>query len=270
VNDAPALKKADIGVAMGIRGTQVAREASDMVLKDDAFSTIVDAVRQGRIIFENIRNFVTYLLSCNMSEILVVSIASFLSVPLPILPLQILFLNLVTDIFPALALGVGEGDEGVMRQPVRPRDEPIVGRRGWIEVVAYGLVMSGSVLGALLIATSTIGLDNRGAVTVSFLTLALSQLWHIINMRSHGAGFFRNEVTRNPYVWGALALCVGLIVVAVYVPGISDVLRLVSPGAVGWLAAVGMSFVPVVAGSIYHLVCRISNRRGEDAATSRR
>ncbi len=120
VNDAPALKKADIGIAMGLRGTQVAREASDMVLKDDAFPTIIAAVQQGRIIFNNIRKFVLYLMSCNVSEIFVVFLASLINAPLPILPLQILFLNFVTDVFPALALGVGEGDPAVMKK--HPRD----------------------------------------------------------------------------------------------------------------------------------------------------
>ena len=138
VNDAPALKKADIGIAMGQRGTQVAREAAAMVLKDDAFRTIVVAVEQGRIIFDNIRKFVLYLLSCNVSELLVVALATAASAPLPILPLQILFLNLVTDVFPALALGVGPGDPAVMERAPRSARESILTRAHWIEIAIHG------------------------------------------------------------------------------------------------------------------------------------
>ncbi|NIT57802.1 MAG: HAD-IC family P-type ATPase, partial [Aliifodinibius sp.] len=132
VNDAPALKKADIGIAMGQRGTQVAQESSDMVLTDDAFSTIVSAIEQGRVIFNNIRRFIYYLMSCNVSEVMVVAMATIIGTTLPILPLQILFLNLVTDVFPALALGVGEGEEGVMQKPPRNPEQPILGIGEWI------------------------------------------------------------------------------------------------------------------------------------------
>jgi len=138
VNDAPALKRADIGVAMGKRGTQVAKEAADMILQDDVLGTIVTAIRQGRVIFDNSRAFVLYLLSCNLSEILAVGIASALAVPLPVLALQILYLNLVTDVFPAPALGAGEGGKGVMDRPPRPRGEPVLTRRHWEAIAVYG------------------------------------------------------------------------------------------------------------------------------------
>jgi Ca2+-transporting ATPase len=164
VNDAPALKKADIGVAMGLRGTQVAREAADMVLKDDEFSTIVIAVEQGRVIFENIRKFIIYLLSCNISEIMVVFVASIVDAPLPILPLQILFLNLVTDVFPALALGAGRGDPGLMKKPPRPSTEPILSKRGWYSIFGYGALITFSVLLAFGLSFKVLDMDQRQAV----------------------------------------------------------------------------------------------------------
>ncbi|NBC18178.1 MAG: HAD-IC family P-type ATPase, partial [Bacteroidetes bacterium] len=152
VNDAPALKSADIGVAMGERGTQVAQEAADMVLRDDAFPTIVAAVEQGRIIFENIRKFVVYLLSGNVGEVLAVALAAVASAPLPLLPLQILYLNMINDVFPALALGLGGGHRDVMQHPPRPSDEPILTRYHWGEIVGYGVVIAGTILGAFALA----------------------------------------------------------------------------------------------------------------------
>ncbi|HWP92095.1 MAG TPA: cation-transporting P-type ATPase [Thermodesulfobacteriota bacterium] len=250
VNDAPALKKADIGIAMGKRGTQVAREAADMVLKDDAFSTIVLAIEQGRIIFGNIRKFALYLISCNVSEIMVVSLASLAAIPLPILPLQILFLNLVTDVFPALALGLGEGDKQIMRYPPRNPDESILTQHHWSAIGVYGLVMTLAVIGALVIALKWLELGEQRAVTVSFLTLAFAQLWHVFNMRDKGSNFLRNDVTRNPFVWGALGLCIILILAAVYVPVLAQVLRVLHPGKEGWMVVVVMSLIPLIIGQI--------------------
>jgi Ca2+-transporting ATPase len=250
VNDAPALKKADIGVAMGKRGTQVAREASDMVLKDDAFSTIVSAVEQGRVIFNNIRRFVIYLLSCNISEILTVFLASMVNAPLPILPLQILFLNFVTDVFPALALGAGEGDPDIMTHPPRDSKEPIITRSRWIMIGGYGSMITASVLGALALAMLFFHMPQERAVTISFLTLAFAQLWHVFNMRDRGSNFFVNDITRNPYVWGALFLCTALLIMVVYIPVLATVLKLVDPGLKGWALVLGMSFLPFLTGQI--------------------
>ncbi len=250
VNDAPALKKADIGVAMGQRGTQVAREAADMVLKDDAFSSIVVAIEQGRVIFDNIRQFVLYLLSCNVAEIMIIGLASLVNAPLPIRPLQILFLNLVTDVFPALALGVGEGDPAIMERSPRDPGEPIMGRRHWLTVFGYGSVITLAVLGCFAWALNGLGLGQEQAVTISFLTLAFAQLWHVFDIREAGSGFLRNDVTRNPYVWGALVLCVGLLLGAVYIPVFSDVLSVSRPGARGWALVIGMSLIPWLVGQV--------------------
>jgi Ca2+-transporting ATPase len=250
VNDAPALKKADIGVAMGQRGTQVAKEAADMVLKDDAFSTIVAAVEQGRAIFNNIRRFVLYLLSCNVAEVFTVGIASLANMPLPIRPLQILFLNLVTDVFPALALGMGEGDPTIMDRPPRDPEEPVMTWGHWGAVGGYGLVITLSVLGSLLLAIRWLGMDQNRAVTVSFLTLASAQLWHVFDMRDRDANPFNNDVTQNPYVWGALGICILLLLAAVYLPGLSDILGVVDPGLNGWALVGGASVVPLIIGQI--------------------
>ena len=250
VNDAPALKKADIGIAMGKRGTQVAREAADMVLEDDKFSTIVVAIRQGRVIFNNIRRFVVYLISCNISEIMVVFLASLMDWTLPIRPLQILFLNLVTDVFPALALGVSEGDPGVMEHPPREKSESVLTRKHWLSIGGYSAVITIAVLGGFTLADSWLGMSTSGTVTIAFLTLALAQLWHVFNMRDRGSDLFRNDIIRSPYIWGALALCIMLLLLAVYVPLIADLLDLEDPGIAGWSFVLGLSLIPLVIGQL--------------------
>lgn len=251
VNDAPALKKADIGIAMGVRGTQVAREAAAMILRDDELATIPVAVEQGRVIFSNIRKFVIYLLSCNLSEILTVGAAAAVNAPLPILPLQILFLNLVTDVFPALALGVGEGTETTMQLSPRRRGEPVLDRRHWRRILGFSLLIAVPVLVAFVLARRVLGMEPAGAVTVSFLTLAFSQLTHLFNMADTASPIWRNEVTRNRWAWGALALCTGLLLSAVYLPGLAEVLQVQPPGAQGWLLVVTMSLVPWIGGSLW-------------------
>lgn len=250
VNDAPALKKADIGVAMGLRGTQVAREAAAMVLRDDSFSSIVTAVREGRVIFRNIQSFVTYLLSCNLSEILIVGLAILAGLPLPLLPLQILFLNLVTDVFPAFALGVGEGDRQVLQRPPRDPKRPIITPPLWGQIIGHALSITIATLAALIIAQTVYGLEEEQAVTVSFLTLAFAQLWHVFNMRDPRAGMFINAVTRNKFVWGALALCTAMIMAVIYFPFAAELLHLHRPDPSIWGLILTMSFAPVLVGQI--------------------
>ncbi|NIM50493.1 MAG: HAD-IC family P-type ATPase [Armatimonadetes bacterium] len=254
VNDAPALKKADIGIAMGRRGTQVAREASDMVLLDDAFATIVHAVEQGRVIFRNLRRFVFYLLSCNVAEVMIVGLASIVNAPLPILPLQILFLNLVTDVFPALALGMGKGEPAIMDHPPRDPREPILTSRHWKGVGGYGAGIAAAVLGALALSLLWLHIDTPRAVTVSFLTLAFAQLWHVFNMRDAASGILRNDVVSNTYVWGALSLCLVLLLGALYIPFLAHVLKVVPPDAAGWSVILGMSALPLIGGQVGKLV----------------
>ena len=225
VNDAPALRQADIGVAMGLRGTDVAREAAAMILLDDAFPTIVKAIRQGRVIFGNIRRFVAYLLSCNLSEVMVVGLAVVSALPLPLLPLQILYLNLVTDVFPAFALAMGEGEAGILERPPRDPKEPILGRAQWLVIILHSAALTAGTFAALA-ATRWLDLDARQSVTVTFLTLAFSQLWHAFNMRSVHAGLFFNEVTRNGWLWGALVLCAMLLAAPPYLPSAAHLLHL--------------------------------------------
>jgi len=254
VNDAPALKKADIGIAMGLRGTEVAREAADMVLRDDAFPSVVAAMRQGRIIFGNIQSFVVYLLSCNLSEILIIGVATSTGLPLPLLPLQILYLNLITDVFPAFALGIGEGEADVMRRPPRNPGEPIIDRKRWLSIAAYGVAITLATLAAFVLALSWLEMNEEQAITISFLALAFAQLWHVFNMRDRASGLFRNEVTTNRFVWGALALCTLLIGLAVYLPGLSSMLTLSAPDADGWALAAGMSLLPLLVGQTIKVI----------------
>lgn len=257
VNDAPALKKADIGIAMGLRGTQVAREASDMVLRDDAFSTIIHAVREGRVIYANIRRFTTYLLSCNLSEILIVGLAVLAGLPLPLLPLQILFLNLVTDVFPAFALGTIEGDRKILDRPPRPPSTPILARSQWIAIIAHGISIAVATLATLLIAHNMLGLEGSTLTTMTFYTLALAQLWHVFNMRNWRDNLFANQITLNIYVWLAILLCLAILAIAAFQPQLAFVLRLAPLPANAWAIVVAMSLLPLLLRQLAALIQRL-------------
>jgi len=258
VNDAPALKKADIGVAMGRRGTDAARQVADMVLEDDAFSSIVAAVRQGRIIFSNIRQSVMFMLCTNIAEVIAVAVASaaggFSNLPIPLLPLQILYLNVVTDVFPALALGMGGGEPDVMQHEPRPRQEPVLTRRHWAAVGGWALLLAACVLAALVVAFYGLRFGQAHAVTVSFLTLAFGKLWFVFNLRRPGSSLINNAVAKNPYVGGAVLLCIFLLLAAVYLPGISGLLKTVNPTAAGWLLVLGLSLVPFIFGQFLRTI----------------
>lgn len=256
VNDAPALKKADVGIAMGMRGTEVAKEAAAMILKDDAFASIVLAIQQGRVIFNNIRKFVLYLLSCNLSEVLVVTLCILVGLPLPLLPLQILFLNFITDVFPALALGFGKGDSDILMRPPRPKSEGILKPSHWRAIVGYSIVMTASVIGAFLWALSQTDKGPNYANTIAFLTLALGQIWHVFNMRGRRTTVFNNQVVSNPFVWGAILLCVGLVGLSLSWTPLAKVLNVTLPDQHGWLIVICASLVPLVVGQAVKILMR--------------
>ena len=252
VNDAPALKKADIGVAMGKKGTDAARQVADMVLRDDAFSSIVAAVRQGRIIFANIRKSVMFMLCTNVAEVLVVAVTAavggLVSLPLPLLPLQILYLNVITDVFPAIALGMGRGEPDMMQRSPRPQHEPVLTRAHWAAVGGWAIVVGACVMAGLILAYHWLEFDQRQAVTVSFLTLAFSKLWFVFNLRSQGSRLLDNDIVTNPFIWGSILLCSALLVAAVALPGLSTVLKTKPLSWAGWILLLGMSLVPFTVG----------------------
>ena len=226
VNDTPALKKSDIGIAMGQRGTEAAKEVADLVLKDDAFTSIIVAIKQGRGIFENIRHFVVYLLSCNLSELLLVALAFFFHLPMPLLPLQILFINMVTDVFPAFALGMNKEAESVMEQPPRKKNTPIITRALWIAIIVYAVGITFASLGALLFATFYLKTNDVIANNFAFYTLILAQLWHVFNLPEYFKSFFNNEITRNKYVWMAIVISIGVMLGTYWNPVLREVLSL--------------------------------------------
>ena len=222
VNDAPALRQADIGVAMGRGGTDVARGASAMVLLDDNFATIVAAVREGRRIYDNIRRFVKYTLTSNAGEIWVMFLGPLLGLPLPLLPLQILWINLVTDGLPGLALAREQAEPTVMKRPPRPPDESIFAHGVTWHIGWVGLLIGGVSLGGMAWAWTS-GADNWQ--TVVFTVLVLAQLGHSLAVRSETLPSFGRRFATNPALLAAVALTVGLQLAVVYVPWLQGIFR---------------------------------------------
>jgi len=246
INDAPALKKADIGIARGLRGTQVAKETAEMVLKDDSFISIVSAIEQGRAIFQNIKRFLVYLLSCNLSEIFIVFTLGLLNFSFSILPLQILFLNLVTDIFPALALGMGKGNELTMKNPPRNPAEAIVVKKDWINIIVYAFLMALPIMLVSWYCRYYLKYEPEICNNITFFSLALAQLWHVFNLSSRKMSFIKNEITRNAFVWYALVLCILIMAVFYKVPPLNEILALQTLNTTIWLIIIGTSFTPVL------------------------
>lgn len=254
VNDAPALKKADVGIAMGLRGTQVAKETASIVLKDDSFISIAEAVAHGREIFRNIQKFVIYLVSCNLSEIFIVTALGFIAPASTLLALQILFLNMVTDVFPALALGVGKGDKTIMDNPPRNPAKNIITNNNWIAIALYSAAITLSVIIVVLYCKAYISTDDKVANNMAFITLAFAQLFHVFNMASPHSKLVVNEITTNKFVWLAILLCSGLIVLVYAVPQLRLVLGLtVLPGKV-WLVCTIAALLPLVLVQLHKII----------------
>ncbi|HMB13738.1 MAG TPA: cation-translocating P-type ATPase, partial [Roseovarius sp.] len=197
--------------------------------------------------FENIRRFIVYLLSGNLGEVLAVGLCAVIGAPLPLLPLQILFINLVLDVFPALALGVGGSPADIMDRPPRDAKEPVLTRRHWIATGLWGALIAGSVLSVFFVALWR-DLGQDAAVTIGFLTFALARLWHVFNMRDAGTGLIRNSVVQNRWVWYAIAVSVLLVAAAAGLPGLTTVLGVVPLELSGWILVLGGSLVPLVVG----------------------
>ena len=275
VNDAPALKTADIGVAMGITGTDVSKEAADVILTDDDFATIVAAVEEGRAIFANIRKFLRFLLSSNLGEVMTMFFGVLLAdriglraegaaVVLPLLTTQLLWINLVTDGVPALALGVDPADEGLMRRRPRPAAEGVITRRMWAGIVLVGAIMA---VGTLLVLDASLpsGLiagtgTMRYAHTMAFTTLMLFQLVNVFNARSDDRSAF-SGLFRNTWLWGAVGLSVVLHVAVIYAPPLQSAFSTVSLSAADWARCVGVASSVLWLRELSKLVTRAMDRR---------
>ena len=259
VNDAPALRTSDIGVAMGKRGEPVAKDAADLVLTDDRFETIATAIEYGRIIFDNIRRFSIYLTSGNVAEILIVAGATIVGAPVPLLPLQILYLNVINDVFPALALGLGGGHEGIMREAPRDPGEGVLEGSHLGAIFAWGALIAACVLAAFFWVYNTTG-DRSLAVSISFLSIGFARLWHVINMRAPRSRLWRNQVISNPFVWGALALCIALFALAAFWPPLSGILQVERLAAGDWATIAVASVAPAVIGQLVLWIIRLRSR----------
>jgi len=244
VNDAPALRQADIGVAMGVTGTDVSKEAADMVLADDNFATIVAAVQEGRRIYDNIRRFVRYLLTTNAGEIWVMFLATLVALPVPLLPVQILWINLVTDGLPAVALGLEPVERDAMRRPPRSPTESIFARGLWQHALWVGLLMAVVCL-VLLVGARAMGWPWQ---TMVFTTLALLQLGHALAVRSERESFFSLGVWSNPLLLAAVAGTFAVQLLIVYLPalqGLFDTEPLAPVQLAVVLAASTVAFIAV-------------------------
>lgn len=262
INDAPALKRADIGVAMGRQGTDVAREAASLVLLDDNFATIVRAVKEGRRIYDNIRKLIKYTLTSNSGEIWTLFLAPFLGLPIPLLPIHILWINLVTDGLPGLALAVEPAERRIMQRPPRHPQESIFAHGLWQHIVWVGLLMGGV---ALLTQAWAISVGSAHWQSMVFTVLTLSQMGHALAVRSERQSLYRLGMLSNPAVFAAVTLTFVLQMAVLYVPALNDLLK-TQPLSFGELVfCLAMSSVVFIAVEIEKLLIRRGRLYGEPA-----
>jgi Ca2+-transporting ATPase len=260
VNDAPALKRANIGIAMGITGTDVAKETADMVLTDDNYASIVSAIEEGRIIYSNIRKFVFYLISCNVGEILIIFLSMLAGLPIPLTPIMLLWLNLVTDGAPALALGLEKGDPDTMKRPPRPTREPVINQEMLIGVIIQAIVMTAAVLAAFVYGLSRYPDNLAGAQTVAFATLIVSELLRAYTARSERYSLFSIGVLGNKWMQYAVGSSLALLLAVIYVPILQLFFGAVPLALEDWLVMAPFFLVSSVAAEITKVLLR---RRAE-------
>jgi Ca2+-transporting ATPase len=246
VNDAPALKEAQIGVAMGLSGTDVAKEAADMVLTDDNFASIVAAVAEGRAIFDNIRRFIHYLLSCNIGEVLTMFVATLAGMPLPLVPIQILWINLATDSLPALALGVEDADPEIMKRPPRSAREEVITRGMTWVMSLQGLIIGVVTLAAFSISFYLWGESIREARVLAFSTSVVAQNVHAFNLRSSRTSLLRLGLFSNPWLVAAFFLMLISEAIIVYVPFFQPFFQTMPLNLGDWVVVSGLGIIPLI------------------------
>jgi P-type Ca2+ transporter type 2C len=254
VNDAPSIKRADIGVAMGITGTDVAKESADMVLTDDNYSSIVAAVEQGRVIYSNIRKFVYYLLSCNVAEILIIFLGMLFNLGRVLTAIQLLWLNLITDGAPALALGTEKGDPDIMNQPPRPTREPIINRMMQVGILVQTIAITSVTLGAYLLGRHLHPSSPEFAETMGFATLSFSELFRAYTSRSERYPLLKIGIFSNRYMNLAFVFSLILLLAAIYVPFLQPIFNTTTLGLAQWEVILPLILIPSVAAEITKFV----------------